>query len=241
MWVDSPSQKRVDRDSLAAFDLTTDMYTSFSLSLDAGVNALDVRANGNIVAEDSFSSIAQAEELRVVPSWPRYRPDGTVLPWTSPPFGKVFDIDVEGGPACGLAPSDSCILTGQADVPGQHVPNNTTVLYDGGGSQLWRRFFNGDVQAVGWAAGRAIAGGHFSIVRDGPPLGNVSAKKVAALYPDTGHVDVSWQPGINSKGGTLGVWGVTGYADALYLGGDFVKIQNRPLVRMAEFEVNPAP
>ena len=119
-----PARSAFSRDSLAAFDLTKDMHTSFSLSLDAGVNALDIPGERQHRGRRTlFHQSRQAEELRVVPSWPRITPDGTVLPWTSPPFGKVFDIDVEGGPACGLAPSDSCILTGQADVPGQHVPN----------------------------------------------------------------------------------------------------------------------
>ena len=49
--------------------------------------------------------------------------------------------------------------------PASTCRTSTTVLYDGGRCRdSRRRFLNGDVQAVGWAAGRAIAGGHFGIV-----------------------------------------------------------------------------
>jgi len=85
----------------------------------------------------------------------------------------------------------------------------------------------------------AIIGGHFGEVDDTGGLGSVDAKKVAALDPfDQGHYDPSWKPNILPAAG-LGVWGVLGTADALYLGGDFTQAKGEPTRRFAQFPVGP--
>jgi len=240
-WVDTSSQPKIHQGKLAAFDLANggSMITSWTPQADGGVNDMDVLPDGNVAVGGQFTSLTDGTTT-TGGFMGEVAPDGSVLSWATPPVGKVLDVKVAPGDRCGLDPSsDACILTGQGDVPGQHAPNNTAVLYDEAGSQMWLRDANGDVQAVGWFAGRAIIGGHFGKIRDGGSLGTVKIKKVAALDPlNDGHIDISWQPNL-APASSLGVWGIQGYSDTLFLGGEFLQAKGEPTVRFAQFAFVP--
>ena len=242
-WVDTPSQSKFNQPWLAAIDLAAGNYghiiTSWKPQANNGVNDVDVLADHNLVVGGEFTALTDGTHssggfLGEVD------PSGAVLPWAQEPAGRVIDVKVATGDWCGLDPvTDGCILTGLGDVPGQHAANNGAALWDRAGHQLWTRATNGDVQAVGWFAGRAIIGGHFGKVRDGLPLGTVKQKKFAALDPmNGGHLDTSWLPNVYPAD-MLGGWGIQGYADALYIGGEFTQVRGEPANDFVQFAYVP--
>jgi len=61
------------------------------------------------------------------------------------------------------------------------------------------------VQAVSYADGRVIAGGHWVYINGGPS-GRTHLPRLAAINPTTGRLDTSWQPWPDS---TKGVWSLS--------------------------------
>jgi hypothetical protein len=241
-WVDTPTDPKTDRSRVAAFNLKKGgtIIRTWSPDVEGGsVYDLDTLPDGAIVLGGTFASLSGGGTTTDGFLGEVSQP-GDVQPWADAPVGKVIDVKAATGDWCGLDPdTDACILTGQGDAAGGHAPNNGAALFDEQGHQLWYRGTDGDVQAVGWVADRAIIGGHFGEVDDTGGLGSVDAKKVAALDPlDHGDYDPSWKPNIVPAAG-LGVWGILGTADALYLGGDFTQAKGEPTRRFAQFPIGP--
>jgi hypothetical protein len=105
------------------------------------------------------------------------------------------------------------------------------------GDVTWHLFANGDVQAVAYADGRVIAGGHWAYINGGPD-GRTHLPRLAAINPTTGKLDMSWQPWPDS---TKGVWSVLGSSDRLFVGGDFTTMDHGADIanHFAEFTITP--
>jgi hypothetical protein len=105
---------------------------------------------------------------------------------------------------------------------------------DATGSLLWQAQTDGNVQAITVAGGQVIPGGHFNNFCDlGTGCRNpVTRHKIAALDEQTGALDPSWHPVVNSK---LGVFAALGTASQLEIGGDFTKVAGVAQAHFARF------
>ncbi|MDP9295321.1 MAG: hypothetical protein M3O88_01325, partial [Actinomycetota bacterium] len=113
----------------------------------------------------------------------------------------------------------------------------TIALYNETGDVTWHIFANGDVQAVGFADGRVIAGGHWAYINGGP-TGRTHLPRLVAIDPTTGKLDLSWQPWPDS---IKGVWSVLTSSDKVFVGGDFTTMDRGSVVanHFAQFSITP--
>jgi hypothetical protein len=131
---------------------------------------------------------------------------------------------------------DGRVVVGRGGVAGGSVE-----AYQPNGVQTWHHGANGDVQAVGYANGQVIAGGHFSNIGGGgptePPEGT-HIPRLVAYNPMGGALDTSWQPWPDSA---KGVWALLGTSDKLLVGGDFTTMNHggTDASRFAQFSVSP--
>jgi hypothetical protein len=109
--------------------------------------------------------------------------------------------------------------------------------YTGTGDVSWNLHANGDVQAVAYADGEAIAGGHWSTIAGGPD-GVTHLPRLVAVDPTTGKLDMSWQPWPDS---IKGVWAILAGSDKLLVAGDFTTMDQGTVAvpHYAQFPITP--
>jgi outer membrane protein assembly factor BamB len=119
----------------------------------------------------------------------------SILPWSTPPSYLLWDVTTAGGRVYAAEGG-----------PGGHV-----LAWDAStGHQLWSTSADGDAQAVGFADGQVIAGGHFVVIQ------GHKVPHLAALDPSNGHVDTSWIP----RPSPGGVWAIASSGRYLHVGGN---------------------
>jgi hypothetical protein len=113
----------------------------------------------------------------------------------------------------------------------------TVAAYTETGDVTWHLFANGDVQAVGYADGDVIAGGHWAYINGGP-TGRTHLPRLVAIDPTSGKLDMSWQPWPDS---IKGVWSVLTSSDKVFVGGDFTTMDHGSVVanHYAQFSITP--
>jgi hypothetical protein len=214
------------RGGLAAVTLPAGTLTGWAPQAAGGVDQLAMLGNGNIAIAGEFTSVS----------------DG-VLTTTTPYLAVVSQLGSLAWTAASPAPSAKalCVTTNSNMLYlGEGLNGNAVDAYNGlSGSLLWHKDTNGDVQAIGFAGGEVIAGGHFGKIL-GQLGGNVKIKKLAALDPATGLVDTAWRPA-PAPATSLGVWGITGISpdnpDKLFIGGDFTSLKQFPSWRFGQYSI----
>ncbi len=97
------------------------------------------------------------------------------------------------------------------------------------GHLRWTVYTDGDVNAVAYAGGQVVAGGHFIYINSGATY----LPRLAAFDPATGSADLTWQPKPNKQ-----IWSfATDAADkTLAIGGVFTSMSKTPAKRLAVFQ-----
>jgi hypothetical protein len=214
------------RGGLAAVTLPTGTLTGWAPQAAGGVDQLAMLADGNVAIGGEFTSVTDGVLTTTTPYLAVVTQAGSLV-WTAAsvaPAAKVLCVSTNG---------DTVFL-------GEGLNGNAIAAYNGStGAVLWQKSTNGDVQAIGYAGGEVIAGGHFGKVL-GQNGTNVKIKKLAALDPATGLVDTAWRPA-PTPATSLGVWGITGpgpgNADKLFIGGDFTGLKQFPSWRFGQYSV----
>ena len=222
---------------LAAADLSTlppaggtPPLLDWTPGVNHSVRAIVVMPNGNVLIGGVFDEITE---------------QGSSTPDTTKPFIQAL---TPPGPNGGkFAQWDEHTVDFVWDLA--MMPDGRVIVARGGrkggtigaytqtGDVTWHLFANGDVQAVGYADGRVIAGGHWVYINGGP-TGRTHLPRLAAIDPTTGRLDMSWQPWPDS---TKGVWSVLGESDKVFAGGDFTTMEHGADVanRFAQFTITP--
>jgi hypothetical protein len=222
---------------LAAADLSTlppaggsPTLLDWTPSVNKSVRAIVVMPNSNVLIGGVFDEITE---------------QGSTTPDTTKPFIQALTPPGPGGGKfaqwdehtvdfvwdLAMMP-DGRVIVGRGGKKG-----GTVAAYTETGDVTWHLFANGDVQAVGYADGRVIAGGHWVYINGGPS-GRTHLPRLAAIDPATGRLDMSWQPWPDS---TKGVWSVLGNPDELFAGGDFTTMEHGADVanHFAQFTITP--
>jgi len=105
-------------------------------------------------------------------------------------------------------------------------PGGRVMSWDIHGDTRWTTYTDGDAQAIGFADGEVIAGGHWDYIS------KTLVPKLAALDPTTGVLNKAWVPRPNGGG----IWAIRAYADQLLVGGnDFSYVGGVWASRFARF------
>lgn len=99
------------------------------------------------------------------------------------------------------------------------------------GTNLWRRHFDGDVQAATVHGKRLYVGGHFDRVKGRSGGSAVARRHLAAFSLKTGALG-GWNPLANSSHGVFGMDSTRGHVAA---GGSFTEINRDPQAGFAQF------
>jgi hypothetical protein len=185
---------------LAAVNATTGALSHWTPTADNDVNALlPSPTGGRIFAGGSFRRINGAPTQNVAAI---SAVTGRLTPWKSHASGHVLS----------LAENATSLFAGDAG-GGGHLRSYLLST----GRLRWTNTSDGNVAGVtliGRGANQqVIVGGHFN------KFGKYTRHKVAAINPTTGLVDPTWSP--YASGSILGVFGILGYGQHVYLGGDF--------------------
>lgn len=217
----------VKRLRLAAANATTGALSRWAPAADNDVYALlPSPTGGRIFAGGSFRRINGA----LTPNLAAIDPGaGRLTPWKSHPTGY--------GHVLSLTENSTSLFAGDTG-GGGHLRSYLLST----GRLRWTNTSDGNVTAVtliGRGANqRVVVGGHFN------KFGRYTRRKVAALNPTTGLVDPTWSP--YASGSILGVFGILGYGQHVYLGGDFTSWYHTgagPVVQpyVADFAVTDPP
>lgn len=151
------------------------------------VNGTDVIAVGKFTSVNSVGSHHYLVRLSGT--------TGTLLPWSTAPSSLLWDVTAANGHVYGAEGG-----------PGGHV-----IAWDAStGHQLWSTYADGDAQAIGFADGKVIAGGHFIFIQ------GHKVPRLAELDPSNGHVITSWAPRPNVGG----IWAIASSGGYLHVGGN---------------------
>ncbi len=228
------------RTRLAAIDLSASLPGGAPALLDwtpkanRSVRSISELQNGDIVVAGQFTEMKEqvpsptwdSSKLYIQSLTPAASPTpGRFEPWAEHPQDFIWDTVVI---------PDGRVVVGRGGVNGGSIS-----LYKPDGTLTWHHGGNGDVQAVGYANGQVIAGGHFSNIGGGganePPEGT-HIPRLVAYDPAGGALDTTWQPWPDSA---KGVWSLLGTGDELYVGGDFTTMNHgaTPCNHFAQFSV----
>lgn len=121
-------------------------------------------------------------------------------------------------------------------------PGGTALAFDlATGRQQWYYRTDGNVQAVATVGGYPVYGMHGDYVA---PQANVSMSEYGSSKRISRHkvfmlspagVLQSWAPPLTSTQGVLGVWALRGGGGAMYVGGDFTRVDGGDQARFAIF------
>jgi len=178
-------------------------------SANARVRSLAVDRRSVLVAGD-FTSVNGDGSRRHVARVDRLT--GELRGFAQPPGYRAFDVTVVD-------------RTVYAAIGG---PGGRVMSWDIHGNTRWTVYADGDAQAIGFADGDVIAGGHWDYIS------KTLVPKLAALDPATGALDTGWVP--RPSGG--GIWAIRAYSDELLVGGnDFNYVGGVWASRFARFEL----
>jgi len=164
----------------------------------------------SVLVAGNFSSVNGSSSGRHVARIDRNT--GQLLPFDEPPGYPAFDVTVVDGVV-------------YAAIAG---PGGRVMSWDMHGDTRWTTYSDGDAQAIGFADGEVIAGGHWDYIS------KTLVPKLAALDPATGALDTSWVPRPNGGG----IWAIRAYSDELLVGGnDFSYVGGVWASRFARFEL----
>ena len=229
------------RTRLAAIDLSkTDPDGSATLldwtpKANRSVRSISILQNGDVVVAGQFTQLKEqvpsatwdTSKLYIQSFTPATAPNpGRFEPWAEHPQDFIWDT---------IVIPDGRVVVGRGGVNGGSIG-----LYTSSGTLTWHHGGNGDVQAVGYANGQVIAGGHFSSIGGGgpnePPEGT-HIPRLVAYNPVGGALDTTWQPWPDSA---KGVWAILGTSDKLLVGGDFNTMDHgaTPCHHFAQFPVS---
>ena len=210
------------RSRLAAIDLSTTGPGGSATLLDwapkanRSVRSISILQNGDVVVAGQFTQLKEqapnatwdTSKLYVQSLTPASSPTpGRFEPWAEHPQDFIWDT---------ITIPDGRVAVGRGGVNGGSIG-----LYRPDGTLTWHHGGNGDVQAVGYADGQVIAGGHFSTIGGGgpdEPAEGTHVPRLVAYEPVGGALDASWQSWPDSA---KGVWSILGTSDKLFVGGDF--------------------
>jgi hypothetical protein len=227
------------RTRLAAIDISASLpggapaLLSWAPKANRSVRSISELQNGDIVVAGQFtemkeqgSSTWDSSKLYIQSLTAATSPTpGRFQPWAEHPQDFIWDTVVI---------PDGRVVVGRGGVNGGSIG-----LYNPDGTLTWHHGANGDVQAVGYANGQVIAGGHFSNIGGGgpnePPEGT-HIPRLVAYNPKGGALDTTWQPWPDSA---KGVWSLLGTGDKLFVGGDFTTMNHgsTPCNHFAQFSV----
>jgi hypothetical protein len=215
------------RTRLVAIDLSASLpggapaLLNWTPKANRSVRSISELQNGDIVVSGQFTEMEEqvpsptwdASKLYIQSLTPATSPTpGRFQPWAEHPQDFIWDTVVI---------PDGRVAVGRGGVNGGSIS-----LYKPDGTLTWHHGANGDVQAVGYANGQVIAGGHFSNIGGGgpnePPEGT-HIPRLVAYDPKGGALDTTWQPWPDSP---KGVWSLLGTGDKLYVGGDFTTMNH---------------
>jgi len=229
------------RTRLAAFDLSASApdgsatLLSWSPKTNRSVRSISILQNGDVVVSGQFTEMKEqlqgaswdASKLYIQSVTPAGSPTpGRFEPWAEHPQDFIWDT---------IVIPDGRVVVGRGGVNGGSIG-----LYKPDGTLTWHHGGNGDVQAVGYANGQVIAGGHFSSIGGGgpnePPEGT-HIPRLVAYDPKGGGLDTTWQPWPDSA---KGVWSILGTSNELFVGGDFQTMTHgaTPCDHFAQFPVS---
>jgi hypothetical protein len=223
---------------LAAADLSslpapggTPPLLDWTPSVNHSVRSIVVMPNGNVLIGGVFDEITE---------------QGSSTPDTTKPFIQALTPPGPGGGKFAQWDEHTVdfvwkmvmIPDGRVVVARGGRKGGTVAAYTQIGDVTWHHGGNGDVQAVGFADGRVIAGGHFTMIGGGPS-GQTHIPRLVAFDPVGGRLDTTWQPWPDS---TKGVWSVLGDSDKLFVGGDFITMEHGADVanHFAQFTITPS-
>jgi hypothetical protein len=228
------------RTRLAAIDLSkTDPDGSATLldwtpKANRSVRSISMLQNGDVVVAGQFTQLKEqvpnatwdTSKLYIQSLTPASSPTpGRFEPWAEHPQDFIWDT---------ITIPDGRVVVGRGGVNGGSIG-----VYRPDGTLTWHHGANGDVQAVGYANGQVIAGGHFSTIGGGPnePPEGTHIPRLVAYNPMGGALDTTWQPWPDS---TKGVWSILGTSDKLLVGGDFDTMDHgaTPCHHFAQFTVS---
>jgi hypothetical protein len=223
---------------LAAVDLSTlpgpggtPPLLDWTPSVNHSVRSIVVMPNGNILIGGVFDEITEQGSTTPDTTRPFIQAltppgpgGGTFAQWDEHTVDFVWDM--------AMMP-DGRVVVGRGGRKG-----GTVAAYTQTGDVTWHHGGNGDVRAVGFADGKVIAGGHFTMIGGGP-AGQTHLPRLVAFDPAGGHLDTSWQPWPDS---TKGVWSILGGSDKLLVGGDFTTMEHGADVanHFAQFTITPS-
>ncbi len=199
-------------------------------SVNHSIRSIVVMPNGNVLVGGVFDEITE---------------QGSTTPDTTKPYIQAL---TPPGPGGGLfapwAEHTVDFVWKMAMMPDGRVvvarggrKGGTVAAYTQTGDVTWHHGANGDVQAVGFADGEVIAGGHFTMIGGGPS-GQTHIPRLVAFDPVGGRLVITWQPWPDSN---KGVWSVLGDSDKLFVGGDFTTMVHGTAVanHYAQFTITP--
>ncbi|MDP9296504.1 MAG: hypothetical protein M3O88_07425, partial [Actinomycetota bacterium] len=184
----------VHRQHIAAVDLTTGRLTAFHPSVNHAVRVIQRLPDGRLLIGGVFTVVNGTPERYLA----LLGPGGKLGSWAEHPDPGRWVEDI--------AQQDGLIAVGEAGQGGRVQVFNTR------GVERWRVFCNGDVQAIGFADNKVIAGGHFLTVDQ------LSYPRLVALTL-RGKVVTSWHPTPDKP-----VWSIRGSATELYVAGEFLHV-----------------
>ncbi|MDP9241863.1 MAG: hypothetical protein M3O84_01645 [Actinomycetota bacterium] len=185
--------------------------TSWHPSVNRAVRVIQPLPDGQLVIGGVFTAVnGRAQRYLAI-----FRRDGSLGTWADHPDPDRWVEDI--------GQHDGLIAVAEAGQGGRVQVFNTR------GVEQWRVFCNGDVQAVGFADDRVIAGGHFLTV-DQLPFPRLVALNLR------GEVVRTWHPTPDKP-----VWSIQGSAKELYVGGEFLHIalggRTIPVRHFVQFKV----
>jgi hypothetical protein len=228
------------RTRLAAIDLSVSLpggapaLLSWAPKANRSVRSISQLQSGDIVVAGQFTEMKEqgssswdSSKLYIQSLTPATSSNpGRFQPWAEHPQDFIWDT---------IVIPDGRVAVGRGGVNGGSIG-----LYTPNGTLTWHHGGNGDVQAVGYANGQVIAGGHFSSIGGGgpnePPEGT-HIPRLVAYNPMGGALDTTWQPWPDSA---KGVWSLLGTADKLFVGGDFTTMDHgdTPCNHFGQFSVS---
>jgi trimeric autotransporter adhesin len=212
------------RGKLVKFALTKHGFrmTSWAPTANGAVRDLVVdRHAGHVIVGGEFTSINGSKQPYLA-SITRQR--GKVFAWASHPTADILDISL-----------DHSVLYAAEGGPG-----GTALSYNvKTGAQRWYYKTDGNVQAVTTVGGYPVFGMHGDNVAprrntamsEYGKSSRVERKKLFMLSPSG--VLTSWNPGLSSTAGVLGVWALKNGKGSVYVGGDFTGVHGHPQQRFA--------
>jgi hypothetical protein len=195
---------------LAAIDARTGSpLHGFDPQPDATVRGVSVSPDGGIVyLGGKFSHVNGASRRNAAAV---DASSGAVKSWSPDPGYPLLDI---------VATSTGVYLAGAGG-------GGTLGAFDAvpSDSKQWEIHSDGNFQAVGVLGDTVYGGGHFD------KIGTTTRHKILAVTRGSGHLE-SWDPGANSS---VGVRGLLGYGNKLYMTGDFTSVAGSARKGFAQF------